>query len=76
MQHFLSRFAKSQFRNSRNEPMGQDHNKWICGSELCMYVWERLHVQGRRIPGRVRRTKFSMAQRVQNFRSPQMTMPG
>ena len=35
------------------------HNKWICGSECCMYdiVWERLHVQGRRILGCARRTR-------------------
>ena len=33
------------------------HNKWICGSESCMYVWKRLHVHGRRIPGRARRMR-------------------
>jgi hypothetical protein len=33
------------------------HNKWICGSEYGMYVWERLHVHGRRISGRARRRR-------------------
>jgi hypothetical protein len=33
------------------------HNKWICGFEYCMYVWERLHVHGRRISGRARRRR-------------------
>ena len=33
------------------------HNKWICGSECCMCVWERLHVHGRRIFGRARRRR-------------------
>ena len=30
------------------------HNKWIYGSVWCMYVWEQLHVQGRRISGPAR----------------------
>ena len=30
------------------------HNKWICGFVWCMYAWERLHVQGRRISGSAR----------------------
>jgi hypothetical protein len=33
------------------------HNKWSCGSESCMYVWERMHVQGWRISGRARRRR-------------------
>ena len=34
---------------SIRDRLGSGHNKWICGSEHGMYVWERLHVQGRRI---------------------------
>jgi hypothetical protein len=34
-----------------------DHNKWICGFEYCMYVWERLHFHGRRISGHARRRR-------------------
>ena len=42
-------------KKSANGPGSLGHNKWICGSEHGMYVWERLHVQGRRISVRARR---------------------
>ena len=41
--------------NLRSYMICRGHNKWICGSGYCMYVWEQLHVQGRRISSRARR---------------------
>jgi hypothetical protein len=57
---YIRAIIRGAIFNNRTFLIG--HNKWICGSECCMYVWERLHVHGRRISSRARRRrKFTVS---------------